>query len=107
MSRRLKPARSSGSQLPKSDPHSFSKTRASGTNHSEIWVKAHLHHAQALLRKRQGKVPKIAQKDAPEAQHCSGCRLRTSPLRSHHNTTRNGISESAKKRGPPRRWIRL
>src|SRR5439155_18264739 len=42
-----------------------------------------------------------------EAQRYSGCRVRASPLRSHHNTRKNGISESVKKRGPPRRWIRL
>src|SRR5262245_38404029 len=34
-------------------------------------------------------------------------RVRPSPLRSHHNTRKNGISESMKNRGPPRRWIRL
>ena len=42
-----------------------------------------------------------------EAQCYSGCPVRTSPLRSHHNTRKSGISESTKKSGPPRRWMRL
>jgi hypothetical protein len=42
-----------------------------------------------------------------EAQRYSDCWVRASPLRSHHNTRKSGISESMKKSGPPRRWIRL
>ena len=42
-----------------------------------------------------------------EARNDSTKRVRVSPLRSHHNNSKNGMSESKKKAGPPRRWIKL
>jgi len=42
-----------------------------------------------------------------EVQRYFDCGARASPLRSNHNTRKNGISESTKNSGPPRRWITL
>ena len=59
------------------------------------------------LRSHQRHTRKSEVRILREAERYSGCRVRMSPLRSHHNTRKNGINESMKKRGPPRRWIRL
>jgi hypothetical protein len=75
-------------------------------DHTEDGVECYTVHKH-FYGNGKAKFPKLAQREVPEAQDYPGCRLRTSPLRSHHNSRNNGISESMKKTGPPRRWIRL
>ena len=41
------------------------------------------------------------------AVHVSASRFSCSPVRSHHSTRNNGMSERAKKRGPPCPWTML